>query len=325
MSFYLIAETAFHHEGDKEYLIKLVDAAKRAGANAIKFQILVDLDEFMSSRHSAYLSVKDWVLSRNEWLEVLDYAVSLQLDIVAMPLDRKAFDVLNDYKITFLEIHSVSFKDEALLKCLEKNKSALIFGVGGRTKAEISAVVKKFDDREIVLMVGFQSFPTEFKDSQINKVAALKDMYPACGIGYADHSAYDDEMAIKSAELAYAYGARVFEKHLTIDEGKERVDYQSAIDVLKFQKIKNNLSQLSNMVEESSLFSLSEKEITYRNRQKVPVSSKNILEGDVISKEDLCLKMMDKDGCIESLDSLIGEVAARSIEKDEAFLKEDLV
>lgn len=324
MSFYLIAETAFHHEGDKEYLIKLIDATSEAGVDSVKFQILIDLDEFMSTKHSSYEAAKGWLLSSDEWIEVLDYAVSRKLDIVAMPLDKKAFEIIKNYDIKYLEVHSVSFKDEALLACLEQTKAALIFGVGGRTKEEIATVVNRYRKRDLVLMVGYQSFPTEFKDSQISKVTALKEIYPECKIGYADHSAYDEEMAVKSSELAYVLGARVFEKHLTIDEGKERIDFQSAINIDKFAKIKSNLLKLSEVINEDDVFSLSDKEVTYRNRQKVPVSNKRLTAGTVITKEDLSLKMIDEECCIESLELIIGNVISRDIERDEAFLKGDL-
>lgn len=325
MTSYLIAETAFHHEGDKEYLLQLVDAAYSAGADSIKFQILIDLNEFMSSKHGAYHHAKKWVLTYEDWVEVLDYTVSKNLDLVIMPLDSKAFTLVGMYDVKYLEIHSVSFKDDKLLSFLDSTKNGLIFGVGGRTEEEIDIVVNQYRNRDLVLMVGFQSFPTVFRDSQIEKIRILKERYPCCKIGYADHSPFDDEMAIKSSEYAYIFGATVLEKHLTIDEGKERIDFQSAIGVDKFKTIKENVFLLSESISHNNVFTLSEREIEYRNRQKIPVTSRKLKAGTDINKNDLVLKMIDSPNGCETVESLIGRVLKHDLDIDVAIGEEDLV
>ena len=88
---YLYAETAFHHEGDFNYLLRLVDAAVSAGCHGIKFQVLIDIDEFMSSHHDSYNKSREWLFTYQQWTEVLSYAQDQGLDIVLMPLDTSAF------------------------------------------------------------------------------------------------------------------------------------------------------------------------------------------------------------------------------------------
>ena len=327
MSFYLFAETAFHHEGNKEYLLKLVDAAKNAGADGVKFQVLFDLSEFMSSSHSAFSEAQKWILSENDWREVFNYTKQLGLDIILMPLDTKAFTLIKDYEIRFLEIHSVSFKDQLLLELLNTTTIPLIFGIGGRTFEEIDTVVQRFKDRELTLMTGFQSFPTALKDAKLSKIRDLSLLYPNCFIGYADHSSFDDEMAVKSTEYAYLLGARVFEKHLTIDEGKERIDFQSAIGIQNFALIRNKLEYLEDILSTNgeSIFKLNEKEIIYRNRQKVPVALKNIEEGEQITKDMLGLKMVDVQGNIQTVEELVDRVVNKKVLADHPLFFEDLI
>ncbi len=95
MSFYIYAETAFHHEGDKEYLKKLVKEAKNAGVNGVKFQVLIDLNQLMSRHHSAYQEAEKWVLSFEEWKEIFQYTSELGLDLILMPIDEKAFGLID--------------------------------------------------------------------------------------------------------------------------------------------------------------------------------------------------------------------------------------
>lgn len=326
MNYYLYVETAFHHEGNKEYLLKLVDEAKKAGVNGVKFQVLINLNEFMSSKHSAFEEAKNWVLSNEEWREVFEYTKRLNLDIILMPLDTRAFELVTEFDIKFLEIHSVSFKDKNLLSKLHENTIPLIFGIGGRTLEEIENVVETYKNRKLVLMVGFQSFPSDLEDIKLERIKELQKLFPNCEIGYADHSSYDSEMAIISNEYAYILGARVFEKHIALDEGKDRIDYQSAVSFEKINIIKNKLEYLESVlnVKVKDLFVMSEKEVIYRNRQKVPVANKDILQGNTISKDMLALKMINQDGCISSLEDIVDRITKNNISNDEAFFTEDL-
>jgi len=327
MSFYLYAETAFHHEGSKDYLIGLVKEAKKAGVHGVKFQILVELTEFMSPFHSAFEDAKSWILSAEEWTEVFNYTKRIGLDIIAMPLDLKAFDLISTYDIKYIEIHSVSFKDEKLFSALDGTRTPVMFGVGGRTMEEINAVVKKYHNRDLTLMMGFQSFPTDLVNVKLTKIKQLCELYSGCAIGYADHSSFDDEMAITSNEYAYLLGARVFEKHITKEEGKERIDFQSAIGAKKMKIIKQKLEYLEIITycDDGNLFDLNDKELDYRNREKTPVASRDIFPGEIMTNEMVNLKMIDSTENINSLKELVGLEIKTKILKNESFFEKDLI
>jgi N,N'-diacetyllegionaminate synthase len=327
MSFYIYTETAFHHEGNKDYLLKLIDASVQSSANGVKFQVLIDLNEFMSFEHSAYTDAKSWILTIDEWREVFQYTQSCNLDIILMPLDVKAFILLKEFNIKYLEIHSASFKDEKLLNKLEEIYLPIVFGIGGRTLEEIDQVVKKNEKKDIVLMSGFQSFPSELEDIKLGRIKELSSMYPNCTIGYADHSSYDDEMAITSNEYAYILGARVFEKHIAIEEGEDRIDFQSAVSSDKINVIKTKLENLDTLlnIDENLLFDMTDKEKVYRNRQKIPVAARDIEIDEVITEEMIELKMINKDKYIEMGEAIIGKKTITKIKKDDAFLLENLI
>ena len=323
MSFYIYAETAFHHEGNKDYLLQLIDEAKKSGADGVKFQVLIDLNEFMSSAHSDFLQVKNWILTLDEWKEVFEYTKKLALDIILMPLDIMAFELSRLFDVKYIEIHSVSFKDKELLSVLDKNKTPLILGIGGRSLEEIDSVVKKY--KNTTLMVGFQSCPSELEDIKLRRIKELVSMYPNSIIGYADHSSYDSEMAITSNEYAYILGARVFEKHITLEEGKKRVDFQSAVEAKKILNIKTRLSFLDKLlsINETSLFGMNEKEIKYRNRQKLPVAKYDLDIGHIVVERDIRLKTLNVENSVEELETLIGRKLKNKVKEDKAFFRRD--
>lgn len=329
MNYFLYAETAFHHEGDYEYLQSLVDIAANVGCQGVKFQVLVNLDDFMSSRHSNYKEAKKWVLSGKQWKTIAKYAHSKQLKIIAMPCDVAAVKLLESlpFSIDFYDIHSVSFYDSELLEAVRFTGKPVILGVGGRTLEEIISAKEYFKEQLAVLMVGFQAFPSDLKDVKLQKIAILKQLFPACLIGYADHTTYDNEYAIKSLEYAYILGARVFEKHITSADGVSRIDYEAAVGAEKMKEIEEKLEYLEKLFPESlsENLILSNSEIKYRNRQKVLVASEPIKAGEKFTVNNISLKMADVRKGYTNLNDIKGKVAKHDILFDESVTREKIL
>ena len=232
--------------------------------------------DFISTKHTAYEALNDYHFSFEQWTEIFKYTRDSGLDIVMMPLNLEAFKLLDTFEIKYLDIHSVSFYDTELLKEIKKSNQEIILGVGGRTLEEIIEKVNYFKSKLKVMMVGFQSFPSQLEDVNIGKITYLKELFSDCHIGYADHSAFDNEHSISSNNYARILGATYFEKHITTAEGIDRVDFSAAVGPDKIEQIIKNI----NFIEESILtdfissFSFNEKETTYRNRQLICVAAK---------------------------------------------------
>lgn len=326
---YFYTETAFHHQGDFNYLKKLIDTTKESGADGIKFQVLLDLNYLTSSKHTAFDTLKSFVFNKEQWIQLLNYASSLGLDVIFMPLDILSFDLINSMSIKpkYLEIHPVCFYDKKIIDLIKKSKLSTIVGVGGRNENEIELMINELGNQLEVLMIGFQSFPSKLEDVKIARIAYYKNKYPNLTIGYADHSAFNDEYAISSNDYAYLLGARIFEKHITITEGENRVDYDSAVSKDKLIKIINNLTTLHNIttITEDELLKLDIPEITYRNRQKVIVSNRVIEKGEKIKKNDLAFRMINKENGMVDFSFVVGKIAIERIEKDDIITKDRII
>ena len=159
MSFYFYTETAFHHEGDYDYLVKLIDESKDIGVNGIKFQVLFELNSLTSSRHNKYNELSKLIFDQLEWKSVFERSINYGLDLIVMPLDCSVFELINQFKrqIKYLELHSVSFNDENLKSQIKDSKIPLILGIGGRTLDEIEDLLNYFNGQVKILMHGFQS------------------------------------------------------------------------------------------------------------------------------------------------------------------------
>jgi sialic acid synthase SpsE len=315
---YLYAETAFHHEGDFDFLLRLVRTAAEVGSQGIKFQILIETDALLSRAHASFERFTTCVFTRAQWLQAIALAKELGLGVVALPLDAGAFDVVREAgdAITHVDVHSVSFYDEGVMRALRETGKPVILGVGGRTLEEIDEKQRFFGDQLRVLMVGFQAFPTALADVRLERLLAYKERYPQLTLGYADHSAHAHEHAIVSNEWAWLLGARVFEKHLALDEGAPRLDSESAVGPAKLRETWNRLRALEAgpfADHGAKLFELTEPERVYRERQRAAVCARDLPEGHVLAADDLLFRMTGQPGGHATPAPLVGRALRKAL------------
>jgi len=329
MSFYLYTETAFHHEGDMNYMKGLIDASAEAGAQGVKFQVLINYDYHFSCKHTAYEGFKRAMFSLEKWKEIFTYTAQKNLDIIFMPICDESFQLLksNDYTVKFMDIHSVCFYDETLLNLIKQSDIDVILGMGGRTLDEIQDKINFFGSKLRVLMVGFQAYPSKIEEVHIEKIKLLKEKFPDLDLGYADHSSFDSEFTIVSNEWAYILGARFFEKHITTSEGADRWDFQSSINKEKLKILIDKLNFLDKKIfteENMDLNKIEGKELVYRNRQKVYVAAHDISKGKLLTTDDLALKFTDVNNDFIPTEKLIGKEVSENISKGETFYEKNV-
>lgn len=322
MSYYLYTETAFHHMGDMDFMRSLIKASAAVQAKGVKFQVLLDYDSFLSEQHSMYSEFKKGTFSLEEWCAIFEYTRSLGLDVIFMPMCTESFRLLKQpgIEIRYIDIHSVSFYDKDVLELIKTSKIPIILGIGGRYIHEVEDKILYFGNQLRVLMVGFQAFPSQIQDLRIAKIKWLTEKYSGLTIGFADHSSYETEYCISSNEWAYILGARFFEKHITVAEGADRWDFQSAMGVEKFLELKKRLDFLSFEVMKysaSELDVIEGKELIYRNRQKIAVAMNDLKLGHVLCDADLGLKMLDSTEGIVNLHVLEGKTLIKDVVKGE--------
>jgi N,N'-diacetyllegionaminate synthase len=289
--------------------------------------MLIKLNDLIAKTNPAFEKLKDYVFTYEQWKTVLEHSVQKGLALVIMPLDEDSFQLINEFKshIRYIELHSVSYNDVEVKERIKKSGIDLILGAGGRTKQEIDEALLYFGHQLKVLMTGFQSYPSAIQDIRLRKISDLIEMYPQLMVGYGDHSSYNDPWNIRSNDIAYALGATVFEKHLTLDEGKQRVDYESAISVEKFRVIKQHLDELNQVLHAyDDALEMTAAEQNYRNRQKMVVARRDLPAGTVLLPSDLSLKMVGRFDGFSTIDSVIGKRLQTSILADTIIKSDDV-
>lgn len=319
--FYFYAETAFIHEGDKQYLLKLIEHAKKYACDGIKFQMLLQKENSYSPKLKSFERLDPWIFQESEWREILSYAKNLDLDVIILPIDIPSVDFCTNNRHLFdaIEIHSITLNDYYLLKKIGQLKNVpVILGIGGRTLDEIDYALKYLKENIPVLMLGIQNYPTDILQTNLIKIEKLKQLYPFI-IGYADHTNFNQDYKKNMMQFAYLLGARIFEIHLTLEKGKPRIDYEAAVggeDIVLFHQEMNNLiSILGN----KTGYTLNEAELLYRSREKKIVYVSDLKKGSIITEKSLIFKVTPDSSDFSQKDifKIIGNVLTKDVSADD--------
>ena len=244
----LIAETAWHHDGDFPFMVKLIKKIiHESKADIIKLHLLIDLDEYMMPDHEAYPIVKEKSLTQNQWNEIIEMVNASEKELMLLLNDSKSIEFGMQFNPSLVEIHSVCLNDAHLLQKLNsglKKETLVVLGVGGSTLYEIENAINVLGTDNIALFHGFQNYPTKYEDINFRRIRKIMNLFPEFKHGYADHTAWDEPNNLLITSLGAALGLDFVEKHVTTVPGEKRTDWQAAVSIETFNQIADNLKVL---------------------------------------------------------------------------------
>lgn len=264
-----IAETAFAHEGDANYLSELVERILKSDSDLVKFQVLLQSEH--APDHPMASRCQDLMLTRAEWLAIFEYVRRQGKKVLVLPVDLEALSwVVSERLADLIEVHSVNLFRKDFYELIKKNCSGyeILLSVSGYELDAIDFIVgeyKKIDGIELGLMFGFQSFPTDPSKLALRRISELKRRY-GLDVGYADHTSWDvDSTGVLAA--AIACGATIVEKHVVLETGRERIDFNSAVDSTHLNELINISRVISYALGDETGYTLHEGEREYGDRR----------------------------------------------------------
>jgi sialic acid synthase SpsE len=322
---YIIGETAYNHEGDIDYLYNMIDEISELEINSVKFHLLLNIESYLQVKHPLTNEIKKWVFNENQWDDIIDYSVTKNLDVIALCDDVESLEYINrnNKDVFAVEIHATGLNDLFLLNESAKFKGKVILGVGGSTIDEITYAVdflKSNGKDDIILMYGFQNYPTDYRETNLSKMLKLKNLFNL-PVGYADHTAFDDPNNEIISIMAAAMGFNILEKHYTLDEGEKRIDHHAAVGEDKMARIKELMETALTIYGNNSL-KMSASELEYGNigpMKKAIVAKNDIKIGEKLSFDNVCFKRTVEESTIKQdmFLQLIGLESIKDIAKDE--------
>lgn len=323
---FIIGEVASAHEGNYLLAIKIGKAAYKAGADAVKFQ-LFNCDALMSSKNPQYKKFKQLEIKQNDWIKVFK-KFDRKNFLIAEIFDIESLIFAINLKIfKMIKIPSTCLVNKNMLQALKNFNKTIILASGGASLPEINFALKhlKKKRKDIVIMAGFQNFPTKIEDTKLSQISLLKKKFKTI-IGFADHTDSNTIFFPYTIPLmAFMAGAEIIEKHITLDRKKKGTDYESSLNPSEFKKF-TNLLKKSSYIFSKEKWELTKAEENYRKFNKIfAVAKKNLIKGIKIKKTDVLFKRTNKSGITpDKIYQILGKKLKKDKKFDEIILSEDL-
>ena len=297
---YIIAEAGDNHIGDFNTALKLVDVAKRAGADCVKFQTFVteeiiskyaEMAEYQKKNtgkeESQFEMVKRLELSFDEFRKIKEYCDRVGIQFLSTPFDLKSVDFLNELGVPFFKIPSGEITNYPYLIKIAHTGKPVVMSTGMCEPDEILAainVLEKNGSGEITLLHCNTEYPTPLKDVNLYAMRTMKKMFGK-KVGYSDHT-----KGIEVPVAAVALGACEIEKHFTLDKNMPGPDHKASLEPDELGRMVKNIRNIEIALGDGvKRVSESERKNIAIARKSI-VARRNIQEGEILTEENLAVK-----------------------------------
>tara|TARA_Y100001935_G_C17259626_1_gene485629 strand:+ start:516 stop:1373 length:858 start_codon:yes stop_codon:yes gene_type:complete len=240
---YFIAEIGINHNGDVNNALKLVEEAKKAGCNAVKFQKRYPRDcvpkKIWNVKRTTpwgemtYIDYKEKMeLKKKDYKKIIKLCRKLKIDWSASCWDTKSVDFMEELNIPYYKVASASLTDINLLKKIKKTKKPVIISTGMSTLNQIKKAVKILGCKNLGILHCNSSYPAKYEELNLNFIPKLKKIFPQSIVGYSGH-----EKGLSSTVAAAVLGAKIIERHITLDKAMWGTDQLASIEPMGFARI----------------------------------------------------------------------------------------
>lgn len=333
---FLVAEIGHNHQGNLKTCKKMFKAAKDCGVDAVKLQKRDNRTLYTKSFYEAPYNSENAYgptygahrealeFGRDEYVELKEYAKHLGLVFFATAFDFKSADFLERLGMQCYKTASADLRNTPLLKHIASFGKPMIISTGGsitedirRAHDEILAINNQF---ALLHCTAMYPITDEHEDKvNLKMIETLKKEFPGQVIGFSDHS-----NGILFSAAAYVYGARILERHFTLNRILKGTDHSFSLEPQGMRKLAAYLRRLRVGIGDGKKRFYEEERPFIRKMAKMIVAVRDLQAGHVLTQDDFCFKS-PADGLEPYLiGKLIGRQLAISVKKDTPILIEHL-
>ena len=327
----IIGEAGVNHNGDLNIARKLIDVAVEAGVDMVKFQTFITEEGITGNAEKAkyqlsatdkketqFEMLKKLELDREAHEELIRYCNQKGIRFLSTAFDHPSIDLLNELNIPLYKIPSGEITNLPYLRHIGRMGKPVILSTGMATLKEVEDAINILKESgtpkgEITVLHCNTSYPTPMEDVNLKGMLTIRDELEV-KVGYSDHT-----LGIEIPIASVAMGASVIEKHFTLDRGMEGPDHKASLDPCELKAMVNAIRNIENAlgdgVKRPSSSEMENKSVA----RKSIVAARDILEGEILTKEDLVVKRPGTGISPMKWDEIIGTIAQRDFSKDEAI------
>tara|TARA_Y100001970_G_scaffold284775_1_gene402866 strand:- start:3607 stop:4635 length:1029 start_codon:yes stop_codon:yes gene_type:complete len=287
---YFIAEIGVNHNGNLDLCKKMIIAAKKSGADAVKFQtfkastlalkntpkVKYQLSK-SSKKETHYEMLKKLELSYKDHIKIRNFCKKNKIEFISTPYDIESAKFLNRIGVKFFKTSSADLTDINLQEYLAKTKKHVIISTGMSNLNEINKTIKlykKFKNNKYILLHCVSNYPCKDNSINLQSLKVLSDKFK-CPIGYSDHS-----IGNESSIIAAAYKIKLIEKHFTLNKNLKGPDHKTSITPVEFKNLVHSVRRAEIMIGKYS------KKVQNEEKEMLNISRKSIVSINAIKKNE---------------------------------------
>jgi N-acetylneuraminate synthase len=238
----LVAEIGINHNGDLELAKMLMHLAKRAGFDAVKFQkrtieAVYSAEELAKPREHPWGTTNGDLKRRlefghSQYAEIDRYAKEIGIDWFASCWDQASVDFIDEFAPPAYKIASASITDDNLLRHTRSKGKPIILSTGMSTMEQVEHAVEVLGTRDLVILHAVSTYPAKYEELNLRVIPVLQQKFAGVPIGYSGH-----ESGLASTVAAVALGARMVERHITLDRTMFGTDQAASLGPSGFEKL----------------------------------------------------------------------------------------
>jgi sialic acid synthase len=330
---FIIAEVGQNHQGSLDNALEYIRLFASAGADAVKFQtrnnkILFSADAYEAPYNSenafaeTYGAHREMLELKPEWLPTIKSECEEQgVHFMSTPFDEPSLDLLVDVGVDIIKIASFDLGNLPLIDRIGRAGKPVVISIGGGKSAQIRTSVELLLKHgvEVAVLHCVSEYPCEFNRLGLDNIETLTAEFPTCAIGSSDH--FNGTL---SGPIAYMKGARVFEKHVTLNRSWKGTDHSFALEPEGFRKFARDIRRVKHMMPPKPAEELGNEQV-FKKLGKSLIAARPIKAGDDIGLDALSGRIFRTQYIpVRESNQVIGRRAARDIAMGDPIQPSDL-
>jgi sialic acid synthase len=331
---YVIAEIGHNHQGSVEKAKELIHAAVECGVDAVKFQkrdnrrlftralfdAPYDNENSFGATYGEHREALE--LSPEAWRELRDYAAELGVTLIATAFDEASADFLDELGVPAFKLASGDLSNARLLRHVAAFGKPMILSLGGATLDDVDRALDTVlpENEQVCLLQCTAAYPAEVEELNLRVIETLRDRYPELVIGLSDH-----HNGIAMSLVAYMLGARVIEKHFTLNHAWKGTDHAFSLMPDGMRRLVRDLKRAPVALGEGVKQPLPSERRALEKMGKKLVAARDLEAGHVLAEGDLVARSPADGGLPPyELENLLGRRLARPLGFEDAIVLADL-
>ncbi|MGL4731446.1 MAG: N-acetylneuraminate synthase [Clostridium sp.] len=323
---FIIAEAGVNHNGDMNIAKQLIDKAVEAGVDAIKFQTFkaknlvtknapkATYQKETTGNGNQFEMLKKLELTFDNHVELINYCKEKNILFLSTPFDFDSVDLLEKFDIKMYKIGSGDLTNIPLLKYVANLRKPMIVSTGMANLGEVEnalEAIKSQGNNDIKLLHCTSNYPTAYEDVHLNSMITMKNAFNL-DIGYSDHT-----VGIEVPIAAVAMGAKIIEKHFTLDKKMKGPDHRASLNPNELKEMVKSIRNIESALGDKEKKCRENEKNTKLVARKSIVAALNIVEGDIITEKNITFKRPETGLSPIYADEIIGKRAIKNIMEDE--------